>query len=168
VKQDEFTSIRQQTLKRLAAGRGQPFSLRMAPMIDIIFLLLVFFVLTAKFRVPEQFLTIQLPTPNEQVQRLDIVEPLIVSISPAGENQCRVSIGDSAHPVTVDIEIDNIARDLTTLAERVSDVLTARKRIPSDPVEIRCHDRVNWDYLVKIYNVLYAMGITDITFNMEF
>lgn len=141
--------------------------MRMAPMIDIIFLLLVFFVLTAKFRVPEQFLTIQLPAPNERVQRLDIIEPLVISITPAGENRCRVSIGDSVPSATVDIEIDNIADDLTALAGRVSGVLAAQKRIAADPVEIRCHDQVSWDYLVKIYNVLYAMGITDITFNME-
>jgi hypothetical protein len=36
----------------------------------------------------------------------------------------------------------------------------------SDPIELRCGDEVRWDDLVKIYNVLQAGGISDITFQM--
>ena len=45
-------------------------------------------------------------------------------------------------------------------------VLKSQKRHVGDPVEVVCSDDVKWDYLVKIYNVLYVMGINDITFAM--
>jgi biopolymer transport protein ExbD len=134
----------------------------MTAMIDVIFLLLTFFVLTARFRTPEEFLPIHLPTADAAVQKFGVIEPLELDISVA-EAGCMVRIGQLE---TVRIEADRPAEGLAALANELTNILSRQKRTTRDPIEIRCGDEVKWDYLVKIYNVLQAMGINDITFRM--
>jgi len=131
-------------------------------MIDVIFLLLTFFVLTAKFRTPEQFLPIYLPTAEAAVERFGPIEPLIISIS-GEEVGCLVEIGGLE---SLRIEGAHYADGLVGFANKLADVLSLQKRTASDPVELRCDDNVRWDHLVKIYNVLQAAGISNITFQM--
>ena len=50
--------------------------------------------------------------------------------------------------------------------EQTKQCLLEQKRYASDPVEIVCAAKVKWENLAKIYNVLYGMGLTDITFQM--
>jgi len=134
----------------------------MTPMIDVIFLLLTFFVLTAKFRTPEQFLAIHLPTAEAAVERFGPIEPLIISMSGA-EAGWVVKIGQLQ---SVEVEGGRYADGLADFANKLADVLSLQKRTASDPVELRCSDNVRWNDLVKIYNVLQAAGISDITFQM--
>lgn len=136
----------------------------MAPMIDVIFLLLTFFILTARFRVPEQFLPINLP--NEvQARSAGVVEPLILDIR-ADRDGCAVRFGPQGRAGESVIRAASVDADLAALVGKTVEVLKAQRRHVGDPVEIICSDEVTWDYLVKIYNVLYAMGINDITFAM--
>ena len=137
-------------------------NLRMTPMIDVIFLLLIFFVLTARFRIPEQFLGSILPDNKQNEQRADVIEPLVLYIG-GTDTGCEIQIG------TVEkVVIQDEARDegIAAFANKLADVLAAQKRTANDPMEIECDDDVEWDYLVKIYNVLYAMGIEDVTFDI--
>ena len=55
---------------------------------------------------------------------------------------------------------------LAMLAEKMRDCLIAQKRLISDPIEIVCGASVKWEYLARIYNVLFGAGLTDITFVM--
>jgi len=57
------------------------FSLRMAPMIDIIFLLLIFFLVAAKWRPAESFLPFKLPVGAAGNQAVVRPEPLVIEIS---------------------------------------------------------------------------------------
>ena len=163
--------IRQQLLKRLQKQKRRRFSLRMAPLIDVIFLLLIFFVLTAKFRAQEQFLPIKLGDNDAEVQSFGVVEPLEIYIASSVPNTfneadykgCAVQI---AGLETIPIEDVTVDEALTVFANKLTEVFDAQKRTPADPIEITCDDDVSWDYLVKIYNVLYAMGAADITFAM--
>jgi biopolymer transport protein ExbD len=129
-------------------------------MIDIIFLLLTFFILTARFRVPEQFLPISL-TSAAQARQIGVIEPLVINLS-AHDSQCIIDFGAAE----LAISDDTIDADLAAFVGDFVEVLRLQKRHVGDPVEIVCSDDVKWDYLVKIYNVLYAMGINDITFAM--
>ncbi len=161
---DEISDVSRRTVGRLRQCRGGGMGLRMAPMIDIIFLLLTFFVLTVRFRVPEQFLPITLPS-AVQAREIGIVEPLVINIL-ADESDCVVQFGESASAGEVVIRAGEIDGDLANLYSEVVAVLKSQKRHVGDPIEVVCSDDVKWDYLVKIYNVLYAMGINDITFAM--
>lgn len=148
---------------RLGRSRGKGLSLQMLPLIDIIFLLLAFFVLTAKFRLPEDFLGLKLPSGVENAESFAIIEPLEIELTEAGAG-CLVTIGGVE---TTEIVEDSIETGLAAFAIKFRNVADSQKRYAEDPVEIRCDDSIEWDYLVKIYNMLQAMGISDITFHMN-
>jgi biopolymer transport protein ExbD len=143
-------------------GRKRPFTLRMAPMIDMIFLLLIFLLVAAKWRPQEDFLPFQLPSAHAQNQRIGKPEPLVIHIF-AAETGCGVRI---AQLYTVRIRNENIEADLAVLMEKIQTCLTEQKRYTSDPIEITCAPEVRWEHLARIYNMFFGAGLTDITFTM--
>lgn len=143
-------------------SRRRSFTLRMAPMIDMIFLLLIFFLVAAKFRPQEDFLPFQLPAAHAQYRTIGKPEPLTIHIS-STHSGCLVQIS-RLH--TAQIENENIEADLVVLMEKIRDCLLTQKRFVTDPVEIVCDADVKWQHLAKIYNLLYGAGLTDITFEM--
>ena len=155
-------STQKNTLGWPNSGRRQCFSLRMAPMIDMIFLLLIFFLVAAKWRPQEDFLPFQLPAAQAQGHRLAKPEPLIIHIF-ATQSGCQVRIGRSH---TVQIENKNIEANLVMLMEKMESCLLEQKRFATDPVEIICDPQVKWEHLAKIYNMFFGAGLTDITFQM--
>ena len=134
----------------------------MAPMIDMIFLLLIFFLVAAKFRPDENFLPFQLSTAQAQGYRPGKPEPLIIHIF-ATDTGCEVQIGRLR---TVEIENQTLEANLAVLMEEIEKCLLAQKRYATDPIEIVCAPEVKWEHLAKIYNVFYGAGLTDITFRM--
>jgi len=132
-------------------------------MIDIIFLLLIFFLVAAKWRPNEDFLPFRLPT-AVQASLVPIVkpEPLIIKIfaTPTG---CQVQIGILYN---VKIRNDNIESDMAVLMQKLRQAFDMQKRFTNDPVEIVCSSDVKWDSLAKIYNLFYGAGLSDITFRM--
>jgi len=148
--------------KRLFFSRSRAFTLRMAPMIDMIFLLLIFFLVAAKWRPAEDFLPLQLPAMHDQHRRLGKPEPLMIYIlqTQAG---CQVRIGRER---TVEIENEAIGQDMALLMQEINKCLLAQRRFAGDPIEIVCSPQVKSKYWVKIYNVFYGMKLTDITFRM--
>ena len=84
--------MQREVLKRISVSQRRAFSLRMAPMIDMIFLLLIFFLVAAKWRPEENFLPFQLPTAQAQDSGLAKPEPLIIYID-ATQTGCRVQVG---------------------------------------------------------------------------
>jgi biopolymer transport protein ExbD len=131
-------------------------------MIDMIFLLLIFFLVAAKWRPQEDFLPLQLLTAHAQDNRLVKPEPLIVRIQPT-ETGCEVHIGQFQ---IVQIENKKVDTGLAVLMEEMQKCLLAQKRFATDPVEIVCDGQVKWDNVAKIYNTFYGTGLTDITFRM--
>ena len=154
-------STQQDALKKLFAKRQQ-YSLRMAPMVDMIFLLLIFFIVAGKWRPDEDFLPLKLPTADAQQQALAKPEPLEICIFNT-ETGCRVQIGQRQ---LVQIDNDTIEANLAQFLEEIRACTMAQKRYASDPVEIICTREVKWEHLAKIYNMLFGAGFTDITFQM--
>ena len=134
----------------------------MAPMIDMIFLLLLFFLVTARWRPQEDFLPFKLPTARAESGAMVRPEALEVHISATAEG-CRVRIGRAE---VVLIEEPNIGQGLAALMEKMEGRLRAEKRYAGDPVEIICSPEVRWEHVAKIYNLFYGAGLTDITFRM--
>ena len=139
--------------------RKPAIGLRMTPMIDVIFLLLTFFVLTAKFREPEQRLPILIGSDDTRAVRQE-KSPVRIDIA-ADTAGCRVRIEDgrgitvtAAHP----------AEGLAALAAAVQQRMQTGG---AEPVELYCEDAVSWDLVVKIYDVLYTMGAQNITFRID-
>ena len=144
------------------SGSRRYISMRMAPMIDMIFLLLIFFLVSAKWRPEENFLGFQLPAAQALEHRPGKPEPLLIHIF-AAETGCDVRIGRME---TIQIENQTLEADLAVLMDKMRECMLAQKRFVSDPVEIICEPEVKWDYLTKIYNLFSGVGLTDITLPM--
>lgn len=149
-------------LRRISSGKRRIFAFRMAPMIDIIFLLLIFFLVAAKWRPKEDFLPLQIPAAQAHRGSIVKAEPLSIYIN-STQTGCEVRI---AQLYAVKIEDGKINENLALLAEKLKTSLLEQKRFPDDPVEIICGPAVKWQYLAKIYNLFYSMSLTDITFVM--
>lgn len=167
MKQKDLQGIQFRTIGRLFRTRRKSIGLRMTAMIDVIFLLLIFFVLTTRFRQPEQFLPIQLPTVDSRARTIEVIEPLVMTIAGAENGNCRISFAAADAGKPVDMSPDISARELGEFSVTLAQVLKSQKRNAADPIEIVCHDEIKWDQLVKVYNVMHAMGISDITFNLD-
>jgi biopolymer transport protein ExbD len=154
--------MRPDLFEGIFTGRKSSFTLRMAPMIDMIFLLLIFFLVAAKWRPQEDFLPFQLPSAQAQDRRIGKPEPLAMHIF-AIETGCQVQIGGVA---IASIDDETIEADLAALMEKMQECLTEQKRYASDPVEITCAPEVRWEHVAKIYNMFFGAGLTDITFTM--
>jgi len=156
LQKDVFDRLRHRPRRR----RG--LAPRMAPMIDMVFLLLIFFLVSSQWRPQEDFLPLNLAAAQAGETSIGRPEPLEVRISstPTG---CLVRIGQ-AEPTPIDDA--TFAQDLTLLTDRLDNRLRAENRFTDDPIEIICNGDVKWDHLTRIYNVLYGAGLTDITFRM--
>jgi biopolymer transport protein ExbD len=155
---------RRSIFNRTFALRRPAIGLRIAPMIDMIIILLIFFIVAVRWRQQENFLPLQLPTANAGTVAQTAVkpEPLSIQITPTSAG-CRVQIGAS---YAVDIPSQNPEQGLASLMEQTKLCLLEQKRYATDPVEIICAGKVKWENLTRIYNVLNGMGLTDITFQM--
>lgn len=153
-------NLRAGVLKGLKRRRRTGGGLQMTAMIDVIFLLLTFFVVTARFRAPEAVLPVLLPdqSPIEAVS-LSVIEPLRVKIE-EGTDGSRVEVGDRM----IAISPEQPAEGLAQLANRIEEVAAGQHRTADDPVELVCGEAVPWDTIVKVYDVLHTLGLSNITF----
>ena len=144
-------TVQGEVFEGLFGRRRTGVSLRMAPMIDMIFLLLLFFLVATKWRSEENFLPLQLPVAQAQQYGIVKPEPLLIHISTVNDG-CLVQVGQL---YTVAIENKTIEADLIILMEKISECLAAQKRFAGDPVEIVCEPQVKWEHLAKIYNMFF-------------
>ncbi len=125
-------------------------------MIDVIFLLLIFFLLTAKFRPVEDFLLLDIP--QARSASLTAVEPFEIRLSQNGKD-CKLSFDKQEVVITPALNYDH-------LKERIQDVIKSQSRYLSDPVEITSGKEVNWQYIAAVYDALSDFGFTNISFNL--
>jgi biopolymer transport protein ExbD len=151
---------------RVMAGlkrrRSPAMGLRMTAMIDVIFLLLTFFVLTARFKQPESHLNVTLPKPAVSAAQSVSGGPLSVRLK-AVDNGCEVILTQAdkiiLRPGTIDTNLAELNARFPSVASSYN--------LAEQGVEIYCDNAVQWDYVVKVYDVLYKMGVTKITFVTE-
>jgi biopolymer transport protein ExbD len=134
--------------------------LRMTAMIDVIFLLLTFFVLTAQFDRPEQALPLVFGTDASASLKTPKTLHLVIAADGQG---CAVKVGDGEA-----IIISNAVPEsgLAALAERVQTAVSAEEGV-GRPIYLNCGNAVSWELVTKVYDVLYGMGARDITFVVE-
>ncbi|MHC5083089.1 MAG: ExbD/TolR family protein [Planctomycetota bacterium] len=139
--------------------RRNSVGLRMTPMIDVIFLLLTFFVLTAKFQEPEQLLPVFVG--NSETQTIqNHQKPLVIHIKPVPSG-CQLKIADREPIILLNADPQN---GLLVLAQNVQII---SESAPISAIELFYDDQITWDMVVKVYDVLYSIGARDITFRIE-
>ncbi len=111
----------------------------MAPLIDVVFLLLIFFLLTSTFNAP---------------QALDVILPEAGQARPAVTETVTVSITESGA-----IAVDGVETTIDRLEDVVGELLaTSDKR----PVLLAADSRVEVQKLVTVMETLRAAGAADL------
>ncbi len=157
----ENKSIRAKVVEKIHA-RYYSIKFNMTPMIDIVFLLLVFFLSTARFRPLEAKLPMQIPAPQGgEFGALTLVEPLLITLSSEGA-ALRISTNGQQYLYT-----DVNAASLVSFGNELTEIYQTKRRRTEDPIELDCNPNLSWEHLTKFYNLMYGMGITNITFVMD-
>jgi biopolymer transport protein ExbD len=132
--------------------RSKPVEIKMTPMIDVIFLLLVFFVCTANFKPPEEIL------------------PMDTTLSGSVTTEMTLPDPDKLDVVLVQVFFDSEPRwqiegnQCTTLRD-VQSILLSIRNIKADiPVIIESTDGVPMENVIDVYDVCRRVGLSRIQF----
>lgn len=126
-------------------------SLPLTPLIDVTFMLLLYFLLTSTFREPEQQLMAPVPSRGGEQSVLLPIHVTLEPAGPAGESMsCQV--GDDE--LTGDVS--DIRQQLYAHAQNLAD--------PEVPVIIHADQDVRWTYVVEVFNAATIAGFEAITF----
>lgn len=116
----------------------------LTPMIDIVFLLLIFFLVTSRFSEEEQQLDVELPTASEALPAAIQPDELVINVTADG----RYFIDGQFRQVE---QIENILR-------------RAQRNNPlTQTVVIRADRRADWDHVLTLFNLCKKTGITEYT-----
>ncbi|ARN55832.1 ExbD/TolR family protein [Sedimentisphaera salicampi] len=157
----KYFSIRANIVKRIkSSSSGLKFQI--TALTDIVFLLLVFFVATTRFRPTEGELPMGLPTTNlAGAASTVLIDPLIVELDSEQEGMIiRYGENEVMAETTSPEAMDQIAANFF-------DFYTTQNRSVEDPLELACSEDLKWDHLAKFYNIMYGLGIENITFLMD-
>ena len=136
--------------------RLKPVEIRvMTPMIDVIFLLLVFFVCTANFTPPEEILPMDTTLPGTVPAEVVLPDPVnldIVLIQITFENKLRWQVAENQ--CTSLQEVQNILQSIRNMKEDI-------------PVIIESADNVPTENVVDVYDVCRRTGLSRIQFSAD-
>jgi len=142
--------------RRRSRAHGVSFAVNIAPMIDVTFLLLIFFLVTTTFERAEGLLKSEMPHEGEGMSVALPLTPIVVRLDVASEAEGGVYMRvDRVPTVPEDFE------DLTTILRQMQD----HPGFDQDtPVVIVSDDAVRWDYVVETWNAAVRAGCTHIAF----
>ena len=132
----------------------------MAPMIDMVFLLLVFFMVSSTFNKQEADISFALPGTAEQSESVEIPDEQIIQITENG----NVFLNDLEYDAPTDPDMPELIKTLilfrqTADANKVPAMITIA---PEDNVkQQRVVDVLNACTAAKIANVTFAVGSED-------
>jgi len=128
--------------------------MQMGPMIDMVFLLLVFFMVSAKPVIPEQDIPMSLPGQVSQEEAVDIPDEARVIIQPGGQVVLNEQSLDSPKGKLLPELVAVLTRFKKAADNAKSDAL----------VTIAPHDIVPHQRLVDVLNACAEAGIKGVTF----
>ena len=132
--------------------RSKSAELNMTPMIDVIFLLLVFFVCTANFKPPEETLPMNTTLPGSVATESKLPDPLNLDfalIKISFDQQPRWQVVEN-HCTTLH-EVQNILRSIHDVK-------------PDTPVIIESADSVPMENVIDVYDACRSAGLLQIQF----
>ena len=135
------------THKRKHSHDDGPPQLRLTSMIDVIFLLLIFFVITANFMVDEGSILAKLPgNSNGQIPP---PTPLLIDLTSADDG------------VTYTLKLDGRSvNGATELYTTLDDQVKAGQLKTDRPVKIRPQNEIRWQHVVNVFNACVRADLT--------
>lgn len=143
-------------------SQTQTLQLNLTAMIDVIFLLLVYFVITAHFPISEGVLTVKLPQGRGGAIAAEAPPPpsdiLTVEVWPQGEASFRLELDG-----TTLTSMTELHQQLVSLQY---DPLRGRNGLfqPEDPVVIRPRGAVRWQHVVDVFNTALRARYRNVAF----
>jgi len=124
---------------------------QLAPMLDVVFLLLIFFVVTQKFILNEQDLKVKVPTaPQSTEEASRAIDEIIIN--------AREENGELI--VTIDREIFTLDK-LSAMLKRMVAVN------PNQPVRIRGDADMRWQKVTDVITVCTQAGVSQVSFSKQ-
>lgn len=118
--------------------------MQLAPMIDIVFLLLIFFIVTWQYTRSETELSVSVPTAEEGVQKNRSRGEIIINILADGS-----------------LKVEGGGVNLLQLRDKLTAVA---KQFKNQPVRIRGDGNVNYQRIVEVIDTCQKSGIWNISF----
>ncbi len=150
-------TIHFRTRRQRAPREQTALTLNLAPMVDVVFLLLIFFIVTTEFRRPEGLLASRLPTQSGQASAVAIpISPILITVRQTGDQ-----------PSDYQLEVEGFTTAPRTFSD-LAGFLTEIKDNPGfddkTPVVIRAADDCMWDHLVGCWNAAVRAKFKRISF----
>lgn len=129
-------------------------------MVDVVFLLLIFFISTTTFERAEGLLAAQLPKQGSFADSIALpISPIIVHLEQTGPG-----------PTDYSMRIENFVDHPTTFSE-LSKFLKGVQGNPGfddeTPVVLKTAFQVKWDHVVGCWNAAVAAGCKHVSFGVE-
>ncbi len=129
---------------KFSSRQPEPAQMQLAPMIDIVFLLLIFFIVTWQFTKSETELSVSVPTAEEGADPERQQGEIVVNILADGT-----------------IRIESVTVDLPQLLEKLSSIAV---QFENQPVRIRGDGEVKYQRMVEVIDTCTKAGIWNISF----
>jgi len=146
--------------RRIAQNRTHVMTVNMTPMIDVVFNLLIYFVLTASFATPEGLFESKMPRSHGLQASVQVpISPLRVRIErsvAAGSSVALQVEGFSPNP-----------SDFGELADLLKQMQSVGGYSNQTPVIIAPEDNVPWDHVINAYNAAVRAAYANINFGRQ-
>lgn len=137
---------------KLSCRIPEPIGFQLAPMIDVVFLLLIFFVVTQKFMLNEQDLKVKVPTaPQTSEEASRAIDEIIINVREDENGEIVVTID----------------RELFSLDQLESRLRNMARLNPNQPVRIRGDAEARWQKIVDVIARCNAAGIWNVSFSKQ-
>lgn len=124
---------------------------QLAPMLDVVFLLLIFFVVTQKFILNEQDLKVKVPTaPKTTEEASRAIDEIIIN--------AREENGELI--ITIDREVFTRDKLLSTLQRMIA-------VNPNQPVRIRGDAEMRWQKVADVISTCSQAGVWNVSFSKQ-
>ncbi|MGN0836955.1 MAG: ExbD/TolR family protein [Akkermansia sp.] len=136
---------------KLRTKLPEPIGFQLAPMLDVVFLLLIFFVVTQKIILNEQDLKVKVPTaPSSSEESSRAIDEIIIN---AREEDGKLVI-------TID-RVEFTREALLNLLSRTV------KLNPSQPVRIRGDAGMRWQSMADVISTCTQAGVWNVSFSKQ-
>jgi biopolymer transport protein ExbD len=129
---------------KFSSRQPEPAGMQLAPMIDIVFLLLIFFIVTWQFSRSETELNVSVPTAEEGAELTRPKGEIIINV-----------LGDGV------IRVEGSTVDLPQLHEKLAAIA---RQFENQPVRIRGDGSVAYQRIVEVIDTCQKAGIWNISF----
>jgi biopolymer transport protein ExbD len=146
-------------IKRRKAGL---IGLNLTSMIDVVFLLLIYFMVATEFKTAEESFPMDLPARNiGQTLMLDN-EPLVIVVESAGDGlrDVRVKIEGPWDAIASPEVLTQFLR-----LNKVDEFHVTGLFMETHPVLIRPTENARWEHALAVYNAVARASYTNITFD---